>query len=344
VSSSKSRDDRPPAARVLTVIMYHFVRDLAASRYPEIKGLTLEAFKGQVAFVRRHYAPVSVQEVLAALEDPGTPLPAGAVLLTFDDGYRDHCDHVLPVLLDNGMPGCFFPPAKAVTEHQVLDVNKIHFILASEPDKGRIIDSLFEQIDEVRADVELRTRDEYERDLAHPGRYDTADVILIKRLLQRDLPEMLRRKITDRLFREYVSDDEAAFSRELYMSVDDLRDLRRAGMWIGSHGYDHYWLDSLDPAAQQREIDLSMKFMRDIGCDTERWVMGYPYGAYSESLLTLLRQRGCSAGFTTEVRIADLAADDPLTLPRLDTNDLPKRADDPPNVWTTRAGVPRSPG
>jgi hypothetical protein len=199
VNNAKSRDDSAPAARVLTVIMYHFVRDLAASRYPEIKGLTLEAFKGQVAFVRRHYTPVDVQEVLAALDDPDIPLPPGAVLLTFDDGYRDHCDNVLPVLLDNGMSGCFFPPAKAVTEHEVLDVNKIHFILAAEPDKGRIIDSLFGQIDEARADIELRTREEYERDLAHPERYDTADIILIKRLLQRDLPETLRRKITDRL-------------------------------------------------------------------------------------------------------------------------------------------------
>ncbi len=41
--------------------------------------------------------------------------------------------------VENGLTGCFFPPAKAVTEHEVLDVNKIHFILAAVPDKRRIL-------------------------------------------------------------------------------------------------------------------------------------------------------------------------------------------------------------
>ena len=54
------------------------------------------------------------------------------------------------------------------------------------------------------------------------------------------------------------------------MSVDDLRDMRAQGMWIGSHGYDHYWLDSVDPASQEREVRLSMDFLRTIGCDMDR--------------------------------------------------------------------------
>jgi peptidoglycan/xylan/chitin deacetylase (PgdA/CDA1 family) len=312
--------------------MYHFVRDLAASRYPEIKGLTTDGFRGQVSFIRQHFTPVGVDEVLSAL-DGNRHLPPRAILLTFDDGYRDHYNNVLPVLLESGMSGCFFPPAKAITEHEVLDVNKIHFVLAAEPDKARVLASLFGMVDAARSEFELRPREDYERELAHPGRFDPADVILIKRLLQRDLPEALRGRITDELFREYVTDDERAFSRELYMSVDDLWDLRARGMWIGSHGYDHYWLDSLDDESQEREVVSSMDFLRALGCDMDRWVVGYPYGAYDERLLDLLRRNGCRAGFTTEVRTADLDADDRLTIPRLDTNDLPKRGDAEAAAW-----------
>jgi peptidoglycan/xylan/chitin deacetylase (PgdA/CDA1 family) len=333
-------DEQPGEVRVVTaapgrglaIVMYHFVRDLAHSRYPEIKGLTVDQFRGQVRFMRRHFTPVGVGEVLSAL-DGDLPLPPRAILLTFDDGYRDHYDNVLPVLLENRMSGCFFPPAKAVTEHQVLDVNKIHFVLAAEPDKARIVASLFAMMDAARGEFELRSREDYERELAHPGRFDTAEVILIKRLLQRNLPEALRGRITDALFREYVSDDEAAFSRELYMSVDDLRDMRAQGMWVGSHGHDHYWMDSLDAAAQESEVASSMAFLRGLGCDMDRWVIGYPYGAYDERLLERLRRNGCRAGFTTEVRTADLNADDRLTLPRVDTNDLPKRGDAEPAAW-----------
>jgi len=314
--------------------MYHFVRDLRHSRYPAIKGLSIEDFRGQIEYVRRHFNPVGVEDLLAALRSPDASLPPRSLLLTFDDGYRDHCDNVLPILLKNGLTGCFFPPAKAVTEHEVLDVNKIHFILAVVPDTSRILTSLFALVDEARGDFLLRTRDEYFTQLAHAGRYDTAEVILIKRLLQRDLPEALRKRITADLFRQYVTRDEAAFSQALYMGIADLRAMREAGMWIGSHGYDHYWLDTLDEQSQEREIDLSLRFLEAVGGDVQNWAMGYPYGAYGEGLLHILRGRGCKIGFTTEVRVADLHRDDPLTLPRLDTNDLPKRRDAAPNEWT----------
>ncbi len=59
--------------------------------------------------------------------------------------------------------------------------------------------------------------------------------------------------------------------------------------------------------------------------------MCYPYGAYDESLLLLLETPQLhGSGSTTKVGLADLGSDDPLTFPRLDTNDLPKAADASP--------------
>ena len=37
----------------LTVVMYHYVRDLKHSRYPAIKGLDVSLFKGQVSFLKK---------------------------------------------------------------------------------------------------------------------------------------------------------------------------------------------------------------------------------------------------------------------------------------------------
>jgi len=327
----------PQINRRATIVMYHFVRDLKGSRYPDIKGLSLEEFSGQIDYIRRHYNVIGVPELLAALESAERSLPPRALLLTFDDGYRDHFDNVLPLLVEQGVTGCFFPPAKAVTEHEVLDVNKIHFILAAVPDKARILDSLFALLDQARDEFPLQDRADYCRRLAHPSRFDTAEVILIKRLLQRELPEALRKRITGALFEQYVTRDEQAFSQELYMGIAELRAMREAGMYIGSHGYDHYWLDTLDARDQEREIELSLRFLDAVGSDLDNWVIGYPYGAHNDSLLGILRDRSCKGGFATEVRSADLGQDDPLTLPRLDTNDLPKRGDAAPNLWTLQA-------
>jgi hypothetical protein len=65
--------------------------------------------------------------------------------------------------------------------------------------------------------------------------------------------------------------------------------------------------------------------------------MCYPYGSTNATLLDVLRSRDCAVGLTTQVGIAT-ATNDPLLLPRLDTNDLPKYATAMPNEWTQRVG------
>jgi peptidoglycan/xylan/chitin deacetylase (PgdA/CDA1 family) len=317
--------------------MYHFVRELERSRYPAIKGLSVEGFRGQLEYIRRHYNVIRMEQVIAAVQGNTDALPPRALLLTFDDGYSDHYLNVLPILDELGWQGSFFPPAKAVVEHRVLDVNKIHFVLASVWDPREIVQFIFAELDRNRERLGLEANGYYYEKLTGDSRYDTPDVTFIKRILQRELPEAFRAELTDQLFRQYVSADEAAFSAELYMNVDQLRYLVRTGMFVGSHGYDHYWLNTLMPAEQAREIELSLQFLAGIGVDITRWVMCYPYGGYDAGLLQILREHGCVLGLTTEVAIADLTQCDPLTLPRLDTNDLPKRGDVPLSDWTRSA-------
>ena len=109
--------------------MYHYVRDLKNSRFPEIKGLDLHLFVEQIKYIIRHYNPVIMEEVINSIEN-SDKLPPKAILLTFDDAYIDHYLNVFPILDANKLQGSFFPPAKAISENTVLDVNKIHFILA----------------------------------------------------------------------------------------------------------------------------------------------------------------------------------------------------------------------
>ncbi len=309
-------------SRRLTIVMYHYVRDLERSRFPRIKGLSLTRFRRQLEHIQAHYTPITVETLLDALKRPGGELPPNAILLTFDDGYSDHFTNVFPLLEERGIQGCFFPAALPIVEHRVLDVNKIQFILASAPNPGVVLDRAFELVDAFRSQFSLKSRDEYVADLSESHRFDTKEVILLKRLLQRDLPEAVRTQIVRRLFAEYVTEDEAAFASELYMSPDQIRCMVRHGMHVGSHGYAHLWLGHCCPEAQTADIDQSLDFLESLGAPKE-WTMCYPYGSFDASLIRSLRDRNCSLGFTVEPRIAELDADDCLTLPRLDTNDLP---------------------
>jgi peptidoglycan/xylan/chitin deacetylase (PgdA/CDA1 family) len=232
------------------------------------------------------------------------------------------------------LQGSFFPPAKVTSENRVLDVNKIHFILASKAEKKAIISEIFSLMNTFRGEYSLRENSYYYKRFAREDRFDTTDVVFIKAMLQKELPEPLRRRIVQKLFERYVARDETRFARELYMDMEELKYLQRRGMYIGSHGYDHLWLNTLSEEEQRREIELSLEFLKRIGARTKDFIMAYPYGAYNDSLLALLEEYYCRMAFTTRVGLADLDRDHPLLLPRLDTNDLPKERDAKPNAWT----------
>jgi len=321
----------------LTIVAYHYVRDLERSRFPEIKGLTVDEFRGQLDYLERHYAFVRLEDLLSALSDPKAALPSNAVLLTFDDGYIDHFTNVFPILQDRGIQGLFFPPAQSVLEDKVLDVNKIHFILAAVRDKAVLVETIRAAVEENRRDFGIEGMAAFWERYARPSRFDGAEVAFVKRMLQAGLPEALRRRVTDELFRTHVCADEAAFARELYMTADQIRLMVRSGMYVGSHGYGHHWMDGLSPEEQRYDIARSLDFLALVGAPTRDWVMCYPHGRLNDSLVRTLVDHGCAVGLTTVADIARPGECDPLRLPRLDTNNLPKTADAPPNAWTEKA-------
>lgn len=311
----------------LTVVMYHYVRDLLKSRYPSIKGLDLEHFKGQIEYLQKNYTFVTIEQVIDAYSGKDT-LPENSVLLTFDDGYIDHYTNVFPILYNKGIQGAFFAPVRAVTQHKVLDVNKIHFILASIKNIESLLDEIKLLMNEFRNEYDLNSYEYYYDKIAIANRFDTKDVIFIKRLLQVELDESLRKIMTDKLFTKFVSADEAAFSNELYMSKEQMKCMIECGMHIGSHGYDHYWLGSLTTEQQEKEIQESVNFIESIGANIGKWTICYPYGNYNQDTLTLLQKYKCQLGFTTEVSKANVninaSWNEKYKIPRLDTNDLPK--------------------
>ena len=306
----------------LTIVMYHYVRDLARSRFPGIKGRDLEEFKRQLAYIGEHFTVVTAQDVIAACKGQHH-LPDNAAWLTFDDGYIDHFINVFPLLRDRGWQGAFFPTVNTILHGELLDVNKIHFILAAQPDVDKIIAEIKTFIELHNDNDDVHDFDTYWKQLAQPSRFDPAEVIFVKRVLQHGLPENLRNQKTAQLFRKFVSDDMSAFGAELYMSIDQIKTLVDCGMYVGSHGAKHHWLDRLTPEQQDAEIEASLNFLEQMGAPTSDWVMCYPYGAYNEALFPLLEKRNCAAALTTRVAVAQIGMDPPLALPRMNTNDLP---------------------
>ncbi|MFZ0312897.1 MAG: polysaccharide deacetylase family protein [Candidatus Korobacteraceae bacterium] len=322
--------------QAITFVMYHYVRELGQTRYPRIRGLQVSEFREQLAYMRRLYNFVTLADCLAALH--GDKLPENPAVLTFDDGFADHYHAAFPLLQQLGIQGWFFPSAAPVLRGEVLDVHKIHFILASTGEQ-EIFDAIVRKLDDWREVLHLPVQAALFAELSGGSRFDSATTTFVKRILQYYLPQPYRSRLVQELFSHFVSADEPAFAAELYMNIDQLRSMVASGMYVGSHGYRHLWLDQTNHAAQIAEIDQSLAFLGQIGADTANWVFAYPYGAYTPELIQLAKERGCALGLTTEVGIANLVPENAFRLPRLDTNDLPKSELAEVSPWTLAAST-----
>ena len=84
------------------ILYYHRVNDEKDPFFPAISS-TL--FEQEMRFVAQHYKVVSLEEMVARLEQ-GSPEPV--VAITFDDGYQDNYHTAFPILKRYGLPATIF--------------------------------------------------------------------------------------------------------------------------------------------------------------------------------------------------------------------------------------------
>jgi peptidoglycan/xylan/chitin deacetylase (PgdA/CDA1 family) len=308
----------------LRIVMYHYVRDLVRTRYPGINGLDVAAFHRQLDHLQSSSTIVRMEDVHEAVRGRAE-LPPDATLLTFDDGYADHYTVVFPILHERGLQGSFFAPVAPVRDGVLLDVNRVHFVLASVASPAELAAAIDEDVNAHRERDDVGPVSAYRTEWAQPNRFDDGETVYVKRMLQTALPEDLRAEIAARLFRRFVGIDESTFAAELYLSREQAKVMVANGMHFGSHGASHVWLNRASRESQIAEIEQSCSFLDDLGMPVQDgWTMCYPYGGWNPELVELLRERRCTVGLTTEVATAMVGGHDPLLLPRYDTNDFPQ--------------------
>jgi peptidoglycan/xylan/chitin deacetylase (PgdA/CDA1 family) len=89
-------------------------------------------FEQQVKELTKHYRVVSLPQVRAHVLDRKS-LPPRALLLTFDDGYRNVAHNALPVLKKMGLPSALFPVPGAIEARSWLWNSELEFARASTP-------------------------------------------------------------------------------------------------------------------------------------------------------------------------------------------------------------------
>ena len=305
---------------LITSVMYHYVRPLGKTRFPNIKGMDLKEFEAQIDYLLSNYTILSPKDLRSIIKTGEQP-PNRSCVLTFDDGYADHFRYVFPILATRRLKGFFFPPKSSLLNRQILSVNKIQFLLA------KIIDPKHPKfkLDNALADFEIKNVSEFERKFYNKSRYDSAPVNYIKKLLQHVLPDNVRGQITDQLFGNLVTSDSASFCEELYLTLDQAKLMADYGMEFGGHGDLHLWHDKCTDQELENEISASCQVVTAIHGNSKDPFYCYPFGGYNQRTLDCVKAAGFMAGFTVEPELTDLNNGIILELARLDTNDLPKQ-------------------
>jgi peptidoglycan/xylan/chitin deacetylase (PgdA/CDA1 family) len=97
----RERQMRRRGACPIAVLFYHRVAD----RDPNDWTISVAAFKKQIDWLSRRFDFVSLEEAQSRIKSQSD---RPCVSITFDDGYRDNCEHALPHLIERGIPCAYF--------------------------------------------------------------------------------------------------------------------------------------------------------------------------------------------------------------------------------------------
>ena len=306
----------------LSVIMYHYVRDSKKSNFPNLKSLEFSLFKKQLNFLEKKYNIISYKDILNYVNN-NKNIPNNACLLTFDDGYKDHYKYVFPELKKRNLKAIFFPVVSTIIENKVMSPNKIQFILCNAPSISLIIKDI--KILFKKYNLEKITKKNfnfYWKKFSVKRRYDSKKVSFIKNFLQKGLDNKFLLIMLNNLFSKYVSKNEKKFAKNLYLNKNQIVKMIKSGMYFGVHGYNHIWMENYPKKIQEKEINRSLKFLKQVGISKKNWVMCYPWGSYNKNTLKILKNKKCLAAFTTKIKIATLKKSNNFELSRIDTNDI----------------------
>jgi peptidoglycan/xylan/chitin deacetylase (PgdA/CDA1 family) len=96
--------------RTAAIVRYHSISDAADGNHLYVSpavAMPPAVFAEQVAFMARRYRCVTMDDVHEALAR-GRSLPDNALVITFDDGYRDNYEAAFPILRAHGVPATFY--------------------------------------------------------------------------------------------------------------------------------------------------------------------------------------------------------------------------------------------
>jgi peptidoglycan/xylan/chitin deacetylase (PgdA/CDA1 family) len=267
-------------SRGLAILRYHAICGPEGDEYAEPSiCVSPQAFEQHVAYLTANYVVLPLPEAVERLRT-GSPLPANAVSITFDDGYADNLD-AARVLHRHGASATFYITAGCLAGEAPFWPSEIRQLIAriEEPEirfEGTGSPLAIPCATAVQRRAAIRTL----------ARLFKSNTIPVRETLRQEL-------------RAQAGSGE---TRSPMLTWDELREMRRLGMTIGAHTVTHPNLPSAGLADARVEVAGS-KARLERELEARVTLFSYPNGGaeryMTREVARLVREAGFEAATTS---------------------------------------------
>ncbi len=268
------------SAPSLVVLNYHRIRRDDAPRETTFEdgvfGPSASEFDSHMAWLAANTELVSEAEVIEKLSR-GRSFASPSCLVTFDDGYVDNYETALPILRGHKIPATFFIPTGLIDSRRLGFWDIIAYLVKRSRKTSIVLD---------QEQIALSNRKEAIRRLVRKLKWPRGETCSftideISEACEVPLPSLQLQ------------------GREL-MTWDQIREVSRNGITIGSHTHTHPVLSTLSREAKVTEMRTSKHILeREIGAPVHS--IAYPFGQpsqFGQDSMSVAHECGYKLGFS----------------------------------------------
>lgn len=297
-------------------VMYHYVRPFNSTK---LRVFSETDFNGQLDYFEENFGFVTKEDWLNFRVRGHIPQ---GVLLTFDDGLKDHFVTVMPELIKRRIFAVFYVNTDPI-QGIPLSVHLVHWLLANS-DINQILDFLLPRLKSRGFTINPH---QYSRRI-----YESQDHSLsekqFKRLMNWTLKQQDSKTLLVDAFSHFARISLREFVNEWYLNEQEVCQLFKNGFEIGSHTCSHSLLTNISDAEVNREIIYSKHILSDV-LNSEINSFCFPFGgplSYNENTLRIVETSGYLEAFSVmpSTITSELEKSSRFNLPRFDCTELPK--------------------
>lgn len=238
-------------------------------------GMCRDVFERHMAFLTGHFDVIAAPR--AGERPPATQRQT--VVLTFDDGFRNHIEQVVPILRRHRAPAMFFVPSRHAAPGKYLWFSYLRALERYFPGNGFMFRGTFM---DMSPGNRRRTVAALESELLDLKPHPAA----MYEVIDRELP-----RLEDFVDRRQIDDEYSG------MTTEQIEELAADPLFtVGAHTVDHPLLTRCEPAEQRRQIAANKEWVERV-TKQPCHAIAYPGSQYDDAIVEHCRAAGFTDGY-----------------------------------------------